>query len=272
VRRFASEVRIGDVAVLRSGTSTAYAVGIVASDYQYLPLFDDVNGWDLQHARRVRWAKLPQPHQFDGKVFGANPPPITRVQVPEVVEMAEQFVNSPPDRWQVAELPPLPAPEPVLGAEDVPERLRDVVAQVQDLVPLYRNQRAFGRPPVEDELLVHFVVPLLRALGWSVEKIAVKWRYVDVTLFVSLPRAPDSVAYIVEAKGLGAGVEGALGQAKRYMKQLSIQRDIVVTDGARYRLYAADQGFEPVAYANLERLKHGAVRLFEQMSAQRWNH
>ena len=59
VRRFASEVQLGDIFLLRTGISKVRAVGIVASEYLYLPQFDDVNGWDLQHVRRVRWCELP---------------------------------------------------------------------------------------------------------------------------------------------------------------------------------------------------------------------
>src|SRR5438445_6490395 len=53
VRRFASEVVAGDVVLLRAGIATIAAVGLVAGDYQYVNAFDDVNGWDLQHSRRV---------------------------------------------------------------------------------------------------------------------------------------------------------------------------------------------------------------------------
>ena len=49
VRRFATELKIGDVVLLRTGLSRVRAVGLVASDYLYLNQFDDVNGWDLQH-------------------------------------------------------------------------------------------------------------------------------------------------------------------------------------------------------------------------------
>jgi hypothetical protein len=41
--------------------------------------------------------------------------------------------------------------------------------------------------------------------------------------------------------------------------------DVVVTDGIRYRMYAARTGFEPVAYANLARLKRPAAELFTRM-------
>jgi hypothetical protein len=70
---------------------------------------------------------------------------------------------------------------------------------------------------------------------------------------------------VIEVKRLGAGVEGALEQAKRYVKALGMPRDVIVTDGIRYRMYAGDRGFEPVAYANLARLKKRAGDLFALM-------
>src|SRR5437667_9927906 len=60
VQHFASRAQPGDLVLLRAGNSVVRAVGLIAGDYQYLPQFDDVNGWDLQHARRIRWC--PPPH------------------------------------------------------------------------------------------------------------------------------------------------------------------------------------------------------------------
>ena len=73
VRRFASEVKTGDVFLLRKGIATIAAVGLVAGDYLYANAFDDVNGWDLQHVRRVHWCRLPVEQVFGGAVFGAKP-------------------------------------------------------------------------------------------------------------------------------------------------------------------------------------------------------
>ena len=70
---------------------------------------------------------------------------------------------------------------------------------------------------------------------------------------------------VVEAKRLGAGVEGALEQAKGYVEALGVPRDVLVTDGVRYRLYDCKQDFAPVAYANLVRLKQSAVKLFDRI-------
>ncbi len=81
-------------------------------------------------------------------------------------------------------------------------------------MPLLQDGQAFGEPPSEDELIAHFVVPFLRALGWPPERIAMQWRHIDVAVFRALPRTPENCYLVIEAKRLGAGVEGALEQAK----------------------------------------------------------
>jgi hypothetical protein len=225
--------------------------------------FDDVNGWDLQHSRRVRWCRLPEEHTFASAVFGANPPRCSRVWNEEVVDFAERFLNSPPTHWQTAPLPELPAEEPPL--DEVPVALQGMVAQAADLVPLLQDRQAFGEHPSEDELIAHFVVPFVRALGWPPERIAIQWRRIDVAVFRALPRTPENCHLVIEAKRFGAGVEGALEQAKGYVEALGVPRDVIVTDGIRYRMYAGRSGFEPVAYANLARLKRPAVGLFARM-------
>ncbi len=262
VRRFATVVGVGDVVLLRTAIDTISAVGLVASEYMYLTTFDEVNGWDLQHARRVRWCRLPQEHKFATRIFGANPPRCSQVSTPEVLDFAIRFVNSPPTSWQTAPLPALPTEEPPL--DEVPAALQGLVALAADLVPLLLDRQAFGELPCEAELVAHFVVPFLRALGWPLEHIAIQWRNIDVAVFRALPRTPENCHLVIEAKRLGAGVEGALEQAKGYVATLGLHRDVIVTDGIRYRMYAGDR-FEPVAYANLARLKRPATELFARM-------
>jgi hypothetical protein len=263
VQRFVSEVKEGDVFLLRTGVSRIRAVGLVASEYLYLEQFDEVNGQDLQHARRVRWCPLPQEYDFESPIFGGLPQRFSRAWNLELQTYVERFLNSPPTRWQSAALPVLPPEEPELT--EVPAQLRDVVAQVADLATLYWEAPAFGEPPTEDELVAHFVVPLVRALGWPPERIGIKWRRIDVALFLSLPRTPENCFLVIEAKRLSAGVEGALDQAKGYVESLGVPRDIVVTDGMRYRMYAADRDFAAVAYANLRRLKLSSTDLFSRL-------
>ena len=263
-RRLATEVEVGDIVLLRNGRSRLIAVGLVASAYLHLPQFEDVNGWDLGQARRMRWTLLPDPYDFGRPVFGGGPRSLGPVSDPEVIAVARQIVAVPLDHWQSAPLPPLPPAEPALDA--VPEAIADLVAQVADLAAVYTDPCGFGERPREDEFLVHYVVPLLRCLGWPPELIAVKWRDVDVSLFHRLPRAPQNLALIIEAKRIGEPVEAALGQAQAYARRLQVEVPILVTDGFRYRLYDPQDSTRSAAYANLTRLKGSALRLFERLA------
>lgn len=263
VRRFASEMQVGDVVVLRTGIDRICAVGVVASDYQYLEPFDDVNGWDLQHARRIRWHRLPEEYVFSGVFFGANPTRCSRVRNEEVVDYARRFVGSGLTHWQEPPLPSLPRVEAPL--ERVPPELGDVVALARDLAGLYGNAERLGNAPAENEMIAHFVVPFLRALGWAPERIAVEWQRIDVALFDALPRTHASCRFVIEAKRLGTGLDGARKQAKAYVETLGVPRDVVVTDGFRYRMFSCEEDFAPIAYANLACLKESATNLFTRL-------
>jgi len=261
LRWFAETMSIGDAILLRTGQTKICAVGVVASEYSYEDRFDDVHGFDLQHCRRVRWCKLPEEYDFGESVFTRGR--FSAVRKASVRDYVRNFLASPPMHWREVPLPELPAEEPSL--DDVPRELRNIVARAQDLVPLYGDSERFGDCPSEDELVGHFVIPFLRALGWPPERIAVKWRYIDIAVFRTLPRISENCRFVVEAKRIGAGVEDALGQAIGYVEDLGVSCDVVVTDGIRYRMYACENGFTSVAYANLIRLKQSAVQLFKRL-------
>jgi hypothetical protein len=267
VRRLATEVAAGDALVLRGGQSRIVAVGLAAGPYEHLPQFEDVNGWDLGQAVRARWLVLPEQHDFGRPVFGATPARLSSVNHAEVVDFVERLLNSPPHDWKSAPLPALPPAEPDLA--DWPADVADLIAEVMDLAGLYGDAERFGERPREDEFLVHYVVPLLRRLGWPATQIAVKWRDIDVAVFARLPRVPDNLAFIVEAKRLGDTVERALGHARGYLEAQGVARRVLVTDGFRYRLYDPERGFASMAYANLTRLRQSAARLFELTRAPR---
>ena len=55
IRRFAEDISPGDIVVLRVGTQHIYGVGEVVGHYDWSEKFGNVQTWDLQHFRRVRW-------------------------------------------------------------------------------------------------------------------------------------------------------------------------------------------------------------------------
>ena len=272
VRRFANEMEDNDVLVLREGRSIIRAVGKVSGEYMYLNQFDDVNGWNLQHCRRVHWYEHDLPHIFNQDVFGAIPRRFSRVYNQDVVDFVNEYVEENlPDEPNNA-LPELPVAEPELS--DLPPNWRNVqelVNQIREFLRAYNSEpNQFGEESIlEDESVAHFVVPFLRALGWSNLNIAVKWRRIDVSVFDALPRNSANCRFVIEVKRLYTGIEDALRQAKGYALANDIMGDnkfLVVTDGIRYRLYTTnDDDPTQIAYANLGCLKESHLDLFERM-------
>lgn len=265
VQWFAEEMQHGDVLVLRQGNSIIRAVGIVSGEYEYLEQFDDVNGWDLQHCRRVHWYECP--HNFGRAVFGTNPRRFSQVHVQDVVDYVNENLPFVPNN----DLPNLPDIEPEL--EQLPpnwQNLRELVDQTRFFLYEYNNEaNQFGEEVLsENETIAHFVVPFLRALGWPNLNIAVQWRRIDVSVFENLPRTPENCRLVIEVKRLYSGIQGnALQQARSYALENEIVGDnqyLVVTDGIRYELFDAD-GANQIAYANLEQLRESHLDLFENI-------
>jgi hypothetical protein len=259
IKRFAAELKADDAIVLRCGLKQLIAIGLVASHYEYQLEFDDVQGMDLQHCRRVRWFRLPHPPELDGSPFGASPPALRQCHDPAVLDYVHRFLASDPTDWQRAALPSLPKLENPLDRP--PAEIAEVVALAKDLLGVYTNSDVMPCPPAENELMAHLVIPFLRALGWPAELIALEWECTDAALFSRLPRIPAHCKLIVEAKRLRAGGDAALKQARNYASCLGIRPDLLITDGIHYRLYAAEKDFAGVAYANLTHLKPSALNL-----------
>lgn len=72
--RFAQQMQDGDIVVLRLGTNTVLGVGQIIGDDEWLECFGDVDGWDLQHVRRVNWLwnGIDNPKYFDTYTKGLS--------------------------------------------------------------------------------------------------------------------------------------------------------------------------------------------------------
>ena len=75
IGRFADEMQDGDFVILRIGTTFVFGVGQVVGSYEWCEEFGDVDGWDLQHVRRVRWLWYPEPHPQDSELRPKKFPP-----------------------------------------------------------------------------------------------------------------------------------------------------------------------------------------------------
>jgi len=276
LRRFCEEIKKGDLVVLRVGTADVYGVGEVVDDGpQWLADFGDVDGWDLQHVRRVRWLckYAEQPKHFAAYALKWG----DTVQLMESESVAKWLRDEVqvPDEALQRPLTPLPRTGDEVQPEEVPvdrigEYLFDrgmaassidtLVHQMDDLTRIAKWYRRAGLPVSEHETIAYLVVPLLRALGWTPQRMAVEWHGPDLALFTRPTRQDRDLAVAVEVKKLDTSCLTAKSQAEDYAERSGREgcRRLIVTDGLRYGVYLreAEGKFpdQPQAYLNLARL------------------
>ncbi len=67
VKRFAEELKLHDLVVLRVGTQEVYGLGEIVGSYDWSNNYKNVDGWDLQHFRQIHWLwhQDGKPKRFD---------------------------------------------------------------------------------------------------------------------------------------------------------------------------------------------------------------
>jgi hypothetical protein len=167
-----------------------------------------------------------------------------------------------------APLPVLPPPGREVSLQEVSEHLfnqgvasasiSQLLDQVSDFVRIGSWYERTSIPS-EHETVAMLVVPLLRALGWTPQKMGIEWHKVDVALFQKLPRIDVNLRVVVEAKRMDLSCLSAESQAKRYASSRSECHRLILTDGLRYAVFRkeANGGFLLHAYMNLARLRDG---------------
>ncbi len=268
LRRFAKGMQDGDLVVLRMGTSRVLGVGQIVGPYEWCDEFGDVDGWDLQHVRRVRWLwdYRRSESQFAKSAYSLKLGDTTqRLKSGPVTEwlatlpVSEQALCRP-----LRELPSL-SDDNKIDVNEISEFLFDngvastsITTLLNEIGELTRIAKWYQRSsmPSEHETVAYLIVPLLRALGWTPQRMAVEWNHVDLALFEKLPREDGSLQVVVEAKKMDNSCLTAESQATRYTATRPGCGRLIVTDGLRYGVFIRSEGkFKLYAYLNLTRLR-----------------
>lgn len=275
VRTFVRQVRPGDIVLLRSGYKVV-TIGVVdQAGYCYNKTFDDVYGWDVEHTQRVVWQE-----QFIEELAGLQrekPLFAGRKQIPTFTAVGDAAVLD-PIRHLFANcisrpLKPLPIepPEPMsldsfgeaLFAKglsyDAVHKVRTTLEKQRRLISWYWSGLATDRP-TEHEIVAHVILPLLVALGWSEQLLAIEWHKIDLAVFWGTPTDRQHCELVCEAKAMGHGLQGVLRQAMRYTDRLGLSacNKILLADGGRFYLYRRDNGIwteQPHGYMNVMKLR-----------------
>jgi len=262
--KFATQMFDGDIVVLRLGTNIVIGVGEIVGEYEWSDCFSDVDGWDLQHVRRVRWLwnGLKSPQKFS--TYALKQGDTTQKLTSDIVKDWLTTLSVPEEAYK-RHIAYLPEPSKPLIQQEIAEYLFERGTSsnsIENLTKEFDELRRIakwyiGKPtPSEFETISYLVVPLLRALGWTPQKMAIEWHNVDIALFDQLPREDKNLSIVVEAKKKGNSCLTAQSQAQGYAQGKANCKRLVVTDGLRYGVFVkVENEYKLKAYFNLTDLK-----------------
>jgi hypothetical protein len=269
LKRFAEEMKDGDLVVLRLGTATVLAVGQIVGPYEWHEEFGDVDGWNLQHVRRVRWLWHDLSNPKDFGTYGLKQGDTTQRlnEGPVTKWLSTLAIPASVHKRSLAQLPTFEKKNGI-DVEEISEFLFDngvasisiknLVDEIDELTRIAKWYQRSTNKPSEHETVAYLIVPLLRALGWTPQRMAVEWNHVDVALFEQLPREDKSLRVVVEAKKMDNACLAAKRQAMSYADGKTGCKRLIVTDGLRYGVYVRHETkeiFRLHAYLNLTRLR-----------------
>ncbi len=273
IRMYHEDIKCHDVVVLRLGASEVYGVGRVEGSVAWYDDFGDIDGWDIQHVRRVKWCwKAPngEAKQFPTRTLKRGD---TIHRLDRAGPVFEWILGIPEHDTELPELPLSCRSGQRVRRMDIPEVAGHLFDQgtaagainelTESMLGLQQIVSWYGRSdttPSERETVVYLAVPLLRTLGWTPQRMAVEWNRIDIGLFDRLPRADENLAVVVEVKKLGMSCLSANTQGAQYARGSGRERcsRLVVTDGIRYGIYVKESSGafpeSPTAYMNLNRM------------------
>lgn len=243
----ANSMQRGDVVVMKKrwGTKGAIvAAGRVTSDYEFLEPFDDVDGWDLRHGRRIHWLQLDSPIDVNGLARGT----VSRVHKSQIRNEADRLLEE-GHEVTASGIPQL--------AEGVSEEhlVRSLFesglrpADAENVIRAILHVRRLAGWYVsrmdqinEHEIRTFLIVPILLALGWSEQRIKTEWNHTDVSLFREVFQKGSKPYLILESKRMGVGLGHAEHQVQLYAKQFPDCNKLVTSTGDRYWLYEKNPG------------------------------
>ena len=266
LKRFSVDMKDGDIVVLRLGTTTVLGVGIIVGPYEWIEEFSDIDGWELQHVRRVKWLWKNKDNPKTFPTYSLKQGDTTQKLSSNIVIdwLKELSIKNAEYNRELATLPKSPGSE--VNMDEISEYLFDqgvssnsieaLITEIGELIRIAKWYKKFSNPS-EFETVAYLVVPLLRALGWTPQKMAIEWHNVDIALFGQLPREDETLNIVVEAKKKGNSCLMAKSQAQSYAQGKVNCNRLIVTDGLRYGVYTKnEEQFKLQAYFNLTALKN----------------
>ncbi|MDA0988531.1 MAG: hypothetical protein O2783_05265 [Chloroflexi bacterium] len=248
---FSKGAKVGDVVILKRPHHKAWrivAAGHITGEYEQLEQFEDVEGWNIQHCRKVEWVCPPMDEEQPARrkaidMKGLAMGTFIRVNQKDPIDRAMQLLGE-GEKQESEEIPP---PANRISDEYLVESLianwlrpadaETVIQAIRHVRRLASWYARYGRELSEHEIRTFLIVPVLLALGWSEQKIKIEWNYTDISLFHEVFKKGAEPDVILESKRLSAGLGYAERQLKRYADEHPSCHILVASNGTRYQLY-----------------------------------
>jgi hypothetical protein len=247
IRSFVQYVKEGDVVVLKKPYKKLFevlAVGTVVGGYSHVSAFDDVEGWDLQHRRGVKWVKPDQVCRIKGLTRGTFKRINHQTAIAKVNEILQSGTPIPSEanpkdsgKLEDEELIEILINNGLRpnDAEDFTHTLR----YIRRLVKWYQYN---GKNVKEHETRTFLIIPLILALGWPEQQLKIEWNNIDVAFFdrpysKGDTSTPNDCIIILESKRLREGLSYATKQGQFYASKYPKCERLIVSDCCCYKLY-----------------------------------
>ena len=255
-----------DLIILKNGQFTILGVGKIEkynnSIYNYSNVFEDIDGWDLQHFVKVKWKKIK--FDFDERLLTRTT--TSAINHPDVIKKIDEIwsdncITFIEPIYEIKELQNANFEYSMLSEHlfnagykiELAEDISNTIRRIELLGKWYKSQTNWNEIS-EHENRTHLVVPFLISLGYSPQQIAIEKNHIDILVYENSKR--NKIRFLVETKRFNTGTLYALKQAIEYTTSLQELNDLVLTDGLRYSLYSkVNNIWDLKAYMNFENKK-----------------
>jgi hypothetical protein len=147
-------------------------------------------------------------------------------------------------------------------SNDAVDKVIRSIEHQRRLLAWYESMGKQSSRPSEHEVVAHTVLPLLLALGWSEQLLAIEWKKIDLAAFWRTPTQAEDCVMVCEAKTRYHGLQDVKDQAFGYVEKMQLLgcRTVLLTDGGRFYLYCRDGADgswsdQAVGYLNVEKIR-----------------
>ncbi len=245
------QVEKGEWMIAKKGKRYIVALGQVVDEYNYSEIFNDVEGWDLQHYIKVNWYI---PKTDNGQL--TLPPSVhlsqstlQRCQIDDVYNIIyETEFEEYSSKRSIGLIS-----ERKLQITDIVNSLVEEGLRIQDadnigttlqrIIRLTNYYTNYHYNVSEAEIIAFLIAPTLIALGWSEQKIKFQISNIDIAVYEEayVEDYEQSPSIIIEAKAFQNGLAFTDNQIKKYASYFPECKKFIATNGFRYRYFEKKQ-------------------------------